>query len=307
MSKTTFSVNELCGKPVFDCARNGKRIGKVHTCIFHPSRRLVVGFTVKRPDVAWMFRRSDLFVAYDAFQVEGKKVFVQDDEATTGKAACKRLGVSWDDCIIWQGLPLVTEENEKLGHVGDVEFDAQTGEVVSLSVDQGATRNALLGMSHLTADQIQGFKFGVGDNLDLASDGEFTQGALIISNDALEAEKLGGLAEKAGEASAVAAFKAGEAAKVAKPKINEATQKAKEVAADAKESASTAAEQAAIAWRERPSGEEMTERASGALEDGALKLGRQIGKARGMFAGFKQNYKQALTEGNHTEAKGKDE
>ncbi len=297
MSDKTYSVNELCGRAVYDCARNGKRIGKLHTCIFHPTRRLVVGFTVKRPDVAWMFRRSELFVAFDAFQVDGKKVLVQDNEAATGKAACKRLGISWDDCIIWQGLPLVTEDEASLGYVGDVVFDSETGAVVSLSVDQGASRNALLGMSHLKASQIKGFKFGVGENLNSAEEGEFVQGALIVSDDALDVLKEGGLAEKAGEASAVAAFKAGRVATAAKPKIDEAAHKAKEAAAAAKENATNAAGQAASAWHERPDGEEMTKRASDALEGGALKLGKQMGKARGMFSGFKENYKQALNEG----------
>lgn len=297
MSDKTYSVNELCGKAVYDRARNDRRIGKLHTCIFHPTRRLVVGFTVKRPDVAWMFRRSELFVAFDAFQVEGKKVFVQDDKAATGKAACKRLGISWDDCIIWQGLPLVTEDEVSLGRVGDVVFDSETGAVVSLSVDQGASRNALLGMSHLQASQIKGFKFGVGENLSSVDEGDFVQGALIVSDDALDALKVGGLAEKAGEASAVAAFKAGQAATVAKPKIDQAAQKAKTAAASAKESAASAAEQAASAWHERPDGEEMTKRAGDALEGGALKLGKQMGKARGMLSGFKENYKQALGEG----------
>lgn len=289
MNETTYSVNKMRGMSVIEQGDRQKRIGKVRSFVFHPSKRLVVGFTVKRPDVAWMFHRSDLFVAFDAFECHEGKLYVSDDQATTGKAACKRLGISWDDCILWQGLPLMTDDGVVVGHVGDVTFDATTGQVVSLSVDQGATRNALLGTSHLDASQILGFKLGVGDNLDLSDEGEFVQGVLIVADDAVNVERLGGLAEKAGAASAVASYKVSEAVDAAKPKVSEAADAAKTAVGVAKDRAETA-------WKNRPDKDEATERASVAMEEGAYKLGKQMSRARGMFSGFKENYRQALEE-----------
>lgn len=46
-----------------------KRLGKVRHCVFHPTQRRFVGFIVKRPDLLWMFRRKDVFVAYNGYDV----------------------------------------------------------------------------------------------------------------------------------------------------------------------------------------------------------------------------------------------
>lgn len=44
-----------------------KRIGKVKSCVFHPTERRCIGFIVKRPDLLWMFHRKDIFVALGGF------------------------------------------------------------------------------------------------------------------------------------------------------------------------------------------------------------------------------------------------
>lgn len=295
MESKVFSTNELRGKQVYD-SDGGKKIGKVRSFVFHPRRRLVVGFNVKRPDVAWMFHRKDLFVSFDSFEYREGKLFVVDDQATTGKSACSRLGISWDDCLIWQGMPLVTEDGQKIGHVGNVFFDASTGEVTQLSVDQGASRNALLGVSRLDASCVLGFEFGAGENLDVSHDGDFEQGALIVSSEALEAQRQGGLAEKAGEATAVAGHKVSQVVDSAKPKLDVAADKMRDAADEAKQKAGEAKERMTEAAKERPSGEEMTKRAASAIEDGGYRLGEQMGKARGMFSSFKENYKRAMEE-----------
>lgn len=288
MATREFSTNNLRGKPVCD-SDGGKKIGRVRSFVFHPRRRLVVGFNVKRPDVAWMFHRKDLFVAFDSFEYRDGKVFVADDQATTGKAACSRLGVSWDECLIWQGMPLVTEGGQKVGHVGNVFFDVETGEVTQLSIDQGASRNALLGVSRLDASCVLGFEFGAGENLDVARNGEFEQGALVVSSEALEAQRQGGLAEKAGEVTSIAGHKVSKAVDSAMPKLNVAADKVRGATDEAKQRMSEAAQN-------RPSGEEMTERASSAIENGGYRLGEQMARTRGMFSSFKENCKRAMEE-----------
>ena len=84
-------------------------------------------------------------MALDGYSVVDGVVIINDDSQSTGRAACKRLGISWDDCVIWQGLPLMTENEERLGYVGSVSYDAETGDVVSLQVDKGASVEFLLG------------------------------------------------------------------------------------------------------------------------------------------------------------------
>ena len=103
------TTQQLMGVRVEHAKKPGKRLGRVRHFIFHPTKCKIVGFAVKRPDAALMFHRSDIFVALDGYSVVDGVVMINDDSQSTGRAACKRLGISWDDCVIWQGLPLMTE------------------------------------------------------------------------------------------------------------------------------------------------------------------------------------------------------
>ncbi len=82
-----------------------KRLGKVRHCVFHPTQRRFVGFIVKRPDLLWMFRRKDVFVAYNGYDVVDGRIVVSQAPEATGKGACKAMGVNYDDCVLWAGCP----------------------------------------------------------------------------------------------------------------------------------------------------------------------------------------------------------
>lgn len=260
-----FTTRDLMGVRVEHAKKPGKRVGRVRHFIFHPSECKIVGFVVKRPDVALMFHRSDIFVALDGYQVSDGVVMINDDSESTGRAACKRLGISWDECVIWQGLPLMTEDEERLGYVGDVSFDGQTGDVISLKVDKGASADFLLGESELPVDLIEGFKIGIGDNLSSVSEDDAFRGAIVVSRDALLLERQGGMAEKAGANAAIAAHKVTQVTDQVKPKADEAIHKAGEV-----------------------------------VNKGAYSLGVQLSKTKGMFTNFKEEYKKAL-EGDESD------
>lgn len=260
MKKSEYLISELKGSPVYDAGKKHKRIGKVHSFIFHPHKRCVVGFSVKRPDIALMVHRPDLFVAFDGFNVEEGEIVVDEAKSSTGSAACKRLGVSWDECIMWQGLPLMTEAGDRCGLVGDVRFSTEDGSVKSLFIDRGTSADVLLGVTEIPAKDIKGFKFGVGDSLTAADedDEEALRGAIIVSPEVLQAEAQGGLAQKAGEKAAVVGFKASQVAEKAKPVASDVAQKTGE-----------------------------------AVNKGAYAVGKQISKTKGMFSAFKEEYKRA--------------
>lgn len=262
-----YTTRELMGVRVEHAKKPGKRVGRVRHFIFHPHELKIVGFAVKRPDAAFMFHRSDVFVALDGYHVVDGIIMIDDDSASTGRAACKRLGVSWDDCVIWQGLPLMTAGEQRLGYVGDVSFDAETGEVISLKVDKGASVDFLLGESELPASLIEGFKIGIGDNLSKVSEDDFFRGAIVVSPAALSLERSGGVAEKAGAGAAVAAHKVGQAKAKASEKVNETV---------------------------KPKVDEVAQKAGDAVNKGAYNLGVQLSKTRGMFSSFKEEYKKAL-------------
>lgn len=258
MKKSEYKISELRNAPVFTMSKKLKRIGKVHSVIFHPHKRRVVGFTVKRPDIALMMHRSDLFVAFDGFDVEEGSIVIDEAKGTTGSAACKRLGISWDDCVIWQGLPLMTEDGKRCGLVGDVLFATEDGAVKSLFIDKGTSAGALLGVAEIPASYILGFKLGVGDKLSAANEEDFLHGAIILSDEALAIQAQGGLAERAGKASAVVGHKASQAFEKAKPVASNVAQKTGD-----------------------------------AVNKGAYSLGKQLSKTKGMFSAFKEEYSKA--------------
>lgn len=257
------TTRQLMGVRVEHAKRPGKRLGRVRHFIFHPTKRKIVGFAVKRPDAALMFHRSDIFVALDGYRIVDGVIMINDENESTGRSACKRLGISWDDCVIWQGLPLMTEAEQRLGYVGDVSFDAETGDVVSLKVDKGASVDFLLGESELPVDLIEGFKLGIGDNLSKASEDDFFRGAVVVLPEALALERSGGMAERAGANAAVAAHKVAQVKDQVKDQV-------------------------------KPKADEVAQKAEEAVNKGAYNLGVQLSKTRGMFASFKEEYKRAL-------------
>ena len=260
------STHELAGVRVVGGKSGDKRIGKVRSFVFHPKAKRCIGFIVKRPDVALMFHRKDLFVAVGGFDFVDGRVVVRDAADATDKAACKRLGVNWDDCVLWIGLPVMCEDGTKFGFVGSVTFDLETGKVHEVHVDAGATANALLGKRVVPAAQIKGFKRGLGVRLvetgHEAEDGEAPDesqfGALVVADEVRTAQVEGGIADKAGRATAVAGAKVKRVVAKARPNVDAA--------------AKTAGK---------------------AVNEGAYVVGRQIERSKGMFAAFKEEYDKA--------------
>ena len=266
MTDMLISTHELAGVRVVGGKSGDKRIGKVRSFVFHPKAKRCIGFIVKRPDVALMFHRKDLFVAVGGFDFVDGRVVVRDTADATDKAACKRLGVNWDDCVLWIGLPVMCEDGTKFGFVGSVSFDLETGKVHEVHVDAGATANALLGKRVVPAAQIKGFKRGLGVRLaetgHEAEDGEAPDesqfGALVVADEVRTAQVEGGIADKAGRATAVAGAKVKRVVAKARPNVDAA--------------AKTAGK---------------------AVNEGAYVVGRQIERSKGMFAAFKEEYDKA--------------
>lgn len=259
MPRTIMTSKDLVGMRVVGGKSGEKYIGKVRHLVFHPHERRVVGFIVKRPDLALMFHRKDLFVALDSFEIEDGRIVVSSESAATDKAACKRLGVDWDSCVLWYGMSIVTESGRTVGTVGTVSFEAMTGRVESVVADRGATSKALLGTVEIPVASIRGFRFGIGERIsDLDDQGEYVEeqdalrGAILVSDDVLDMEPEGGIAEMAGHAVGKA-----------KPVAREAVQKAGDAA-----------------------------------NKGVEALGKRVGETKGAFAGFKEEYQKARHEGD---------
>ncbi len=288
MSHTLITTSKLLGTKVLGGKTGSQRIGKVHCCVFHPTEKRCIGFLVKRPDLLLMFHRSDSFVTLDGFDWEEDAIVLTNEKGSSGETACKRLGIDWEDCVLWVDLVVCTRDGEALGRVGSVEFELETGMVTRVFLDEGATAGVLLGRRELSADMVLGFKKGIGSPLAAYGSYEAREdingptrhemtlakessefGALLVTDDAKTAPNSGGLAEKAGQATAVAGAKA-------KNALDSASQAALKAAEDA-----------------RPKVEKATKAAGKAVNKGAYATGKQLGRAKGMFGAFKDEFNKA--------------
>ena len=268
-----------------------KRVGKVHYFVFHPTRKRALGFTVKRPDAALMFKRADAFVALGAYTVdENGQIACEGDRLPSGKDACQGLGVDYDACVLWVGMPVITESGDMLGYIESVTFDAESGDVFDITTENGATADVLLGKRCIPASLIKGFRIGQG--MALAPMGQYggeeesadvVRGCILVSDEAADASVTGGLAAKAGQATAVATHKA-------KQGVEQAKTKARVVANKASEAVSTATETA------KPVVQSAAKKTGEAVDKGAFSVGRQLGRATGMFSAFKNEFDKALKD-----------
>ena len=263
MASKLITTDELTGVRVIGGKNGTKRIGKVRRFVFHPKEKRCVGFIVKRPDLLWMFRRKDKFVSIEGYDLVDGRISIRNVPEATDRAACKALGVDWDECVLWVGLPVMTEGGDAFGTVGNVTFSRITGEVVSFDTDSGATANALLGKRTVSADLIKGFRRGMGAALaqvgqeGVASD-DVVLGAIMVSDEVKDLAAEGGVAEKAGQATAVAMDKVHTTVDKVKPVASEAAKKTGE-----------------------------------AVNKGAYATGKQIAKSKTMFSDFKDEYDKA--------------
>ncbi len=263
MARNLLTTHELTGVRVVGGKNGTKRIGKVRRFVFHPKEKRCVGFIVKRPDLLWMFRRKDKFVSIEGYDIVDGRIAIRNVPEATDRAACKALGVNWDDCVLWVGLPVMTEDGTSLGMVGNVTFNRITGMVDTFDTDSGATANALLGKRTIPADLVKGFRRGMGAALaQVGSEGRETDevvlGAMLVDDAAKDLVAEGGVAEKAGAVTAVAVDKVHTTVDRAKPVVSEAAKKTGEV-----------------------------------VNKGAYATGKQIAATKGMFSGFKEEYDKA--------------
>ena len=262
MASNLMTNDELRGVRVLGGKNGTSHIGKVRRLVFHPRERRVVGFIVKRPDLALMFHRKDLFVSINGFDIVDGRVVVRQTPDATDKGACKALGIDWDTCVMWEGLPLMTESGETLGMVGTVTFDRETGAISTVPADAGATANTLLGPRVIPASYIKGFRRGIGvalvqqDEAGAEQDeDEIELGAILVSDEAMKLVAEGSGAEKAGAATAVAVNKVNTTVKPAVTNAAKATTQA--------------------------------------VGKGVRAVGKRAEETKGAFSGFKEEYDKA--------------
>ncbi len=174
-----------------------RRLGRVHNLVFSPDGRTMVGLLVKRPDVAGMVKREDLFVAWDRVgSFEGGLITQNGAGDAYDQKAIERLGLDWDRCVIWEAMDVATRSGKVLGRVADISFDGESGTVETIFVTDGNLAASIVGSLPLTSDHV----LGVANQ------------TMVVSDEVEELELTGGLAAKAGEGFAKAREKGAEVA-----------------------------------------------------------------------------------------------
>lgn len=172
-------------------------VGKIHLTVFDPKGRHVVGFLVKKPDVASMVKVPDAFLAFDSFDVCDFGLVSTRDKESWDDAARDRLGLDWDHCLIWTGMDAKTTDGKDLGWVDDVEFSPKSGKAKTFFIGDGGLSKQLVGTVEIPADMLRGYK----------------DGFILFAPEAAHAELDGGFAAKAGEGYARAKYEGAKAGK----------------------------------------------------------------------------------------------
>lgn len=189
------------------------KLGRIHNVVFAPFKKgqssQVVGVMVQKPDIAGMIKQEDAFVTLESLETIEQGLCVKEPEKNIDKAAIKRLNLDFDNCILWHGMEARTKSGKSLGYVSGAEFNQVTGVVSAFLVGDGAGSEALVGSFAIKPEWLLGY----------------SNGAMVLSDEAADAQLTGGLAAKAGEGYAAAAAKASEATAKAGRAVVEATEK----------------------------------------------------------------------------------
>ncbi len=205
-------ANDIVGKKVYytKVGRKGvekvKKLGRVHMVVFSPSGDELVGYLVKRPDVAGVVKREDAFLARDAFVTKEDGLHVTNQEDGLDAAARKRLGFDWDSCVMWLGMDVVTKGGKDLGYVRDIAIDPDGWRVCDFYVGHGSVEESLIGCVEVSVDMLAGHH----------------KGKMVVDDAAAALQPVGGAAARAGEATARAKVES----KKAVAKADEASAKA---------------------------------------------------------------------------------
>lgn len=175
--------------------QSGRELGRVSAVLFHPSEPRAVGVQIHKGAVLGVIDQRPRYARLSEVRVTGDEALVIDADALPRDADGERaLGYSWDDTVVWHGMPVVSATAEPVGTVHDAEFDATTGELTALRVSTGAVGDLAVGRLDVPRELVRGFE---GDAVVV----EPTYGELAASGGAAKAAASGvtALKERSGQ------------------------------------------------------------------------------------------------------------
>ena len=255
-----YSIKEIRKARIYIRNKKGKvhKLGRAYFTIFHPSKPQAVGVLVKRPDFLLMIKRKDCFVALDSLkEFEGNFVVDAKNKGAFDAAACKRLNIDYDQCILWEGMQVLTQSGQELGTISDVFFDEKTLEIDHIDISSGCIDRALVGASTISYKSLLGY----------------SNGAIRVKDATEPQSEEGGISAKAGETWAKGKHAASDASAKAGEAINKGAYKTGQAIGTAKNAAK--------------------KKGIGSKEDVKNAASKQLSKSKNMFKEFKEEYKKA--------------
>jgi len=189
------SIAELRGVEV----RSPKRavLGRVTGVLFHPSEPRVVGLEVTPLRLLGVVRRRARYVPLSSVAVRDGALATEDRSLPSNAAGQRVLGVSWDDTVLWRGMPVQDSDGAAAGAVADATFDGE-GTLDALRVSTGIAGDVAVGKLTVPAADVIGFDGAAvviaARSRDLASDGG---AARVAAKAASVAKERGGAAARA--------------------------------------------------------------------------------------------------------------
>ncbi|MBE0476280.1 MAG: hypothetical protein IBX62_04170 [Coriobacteriia bacterium] len=178
-------LSEMEGAPVRDV--RGRRAGRVAHVLFHAYEPRPVGIELERPRLLYVVPRPPAYVPVTALAVEGGEFRLT--RAVPSRAAGEReIGHTWDDSVIWRGMPARSSSGGRLGVVRDARLSVKTARLVEVELTEGTVADAAVGRRTVAAENVEGF------------DGS----AVVVTQTATEEGVPGGLAARAGTGAAYA-------------------------------------------------------------------------------------------------------
>lgn len=160
-----------------------QKIGIIHLTVCSPNGRQVVGFMIRRPDIAGMVKQKDVFLARDSFAVCDYGLVATRGDDSYDDQARERLQLDWEKCIIWAGMDAKTTNGRELGWVNDFSFDAKSGDIKTFYVGDGGVASSLVGFVEVPVTMLRGYQ----------------KGFMLLDPEAAKLQLDGGFAAKAGQ------------------------------------------------------------------------------------------------------------
>lgn len=295
----SFTTSEYIGRQAYvttaenDESVTVKKIGRVHHFIFQSNK--CVGVLIKRPDVALMIRRKDVFAPIGAINFQSKSVILDADFEKQGSAYLKKKNIKLSQTFVYDGMAVQCESGAELGSIDSVVCDAK-GNVKLVNVSDGVTSDKLLGLRAVPAELVLGMKQGTGFARLVNTDSEEDEGmgVFVVKDEALDIKFSGGATQKLAVSTIKAKNKASEVAVKAKEKAMPAVEKGKDKAVElAKKGFDTVKDKASPVLE--GGSDSASDLAQKGVQRAKEKAKRDTNEVKKGFMGFKEEFKKAYS------------